>query len=112
MTIEQTVLEKLRALPEEKKADVLRYVEQVEAATRREHLPHTISDRAQAAMRWIEEHRAEYVGQWVAMDADRLLAHGEQARAVAEEARRLGVAVPFLHRVTAGEDGAVWGGWL
>lgn len=72
----------------------------------------TVSERAAASMQWIAEHRAEYAGQWVAMDGARLVAHGADARAVADQARRLGVSVPFLHRVEAEEPAAFWGGWL
>jgi hypothetical protein len=112
MTIEEAVLEKLRALPEDKKAEVLRYVEHVEAETRRQQLPRTASDRASAAMRWISEHRAEYTGLWVALDGDRLVTSGDDAKAVYDTARREGVEVPFLHQVEPEEEGAFWGGWL
>jgi hypothetical protein len=112
MKIEDEVLEKLRHLPDEKKADVLRYVERVEAALARERLPGTVSDRAAASMRWIDAHRAEYAGQWVAMDGDRLVAHGVDARAVADEVRRLGLQIPFLHRVGEAGEGEIWGAWL
>ena len=31
---------------------------------------------------WIEAHRDEYLGQWVALDGDRLIAHGSDAKKV------------------------------
>lgn len=61
---------------------------------------------------WIEENRDEYLGQWVALDGDRLLAHGTDARRVYLAARAAGVRAPFLERVAPKEDGAFWGGWL
>lgn len=112
MKIEDEVLERPRHLPDEKKVEVLRYVERVEAALEREQLPRTVSDRAAASLKWISEHRTEYAGQWVAMEGDRLVAHGPEAKAVAQEARRLGLAVPFLHRVADPSEGDAWGGWL
>ena len=39
-------------------------------------------------MRWLAEHRHEYGGQWVALDGDKLLASGPNAREVYEAVRR------------------------
>jgi hypothetical protein len=112
MKIEDEILERIERLPDEKKAEVLRFLERVEASLTPEQTPCTVSERAAASMLWIAEHRSEFAGQWVAMDGARLVAHGADARAVADQARRLGVSVPFLHRVEAEEPVALWGGWL
>ena len=48
-------------------------------------------------MRWISEHRKEYPGEWVALDGDRLIAHGKQGAAVIAAARAQ-LAIPFLFR--------------
>lgn len=61
---------------------------------------------------WIEQNRDEYLGQWVALDGDRLLAHGTDAREVYLAARSAGVRAPFVEQVTPKEEGAFWGGWL
>lgn len=61
---------------------------------------------------WIERHRDEYLGQWVALDGDRLLAHGPDARQVYLAAREAGVRAPFLELVAPKEEVAFWGGWL
>ena len=45
--------------------------------------------------RWVREHEHEYVGEWVVLDGDRLIAHGKDADAVFAAARSQ-VAVPFL----------------
>jgi hypothetical protein len=60
---------------------------------------------------WIEAHRDEYLGEWVALDGDRLLAHGPDARKVYEAARAKGVEAPFVERVQPKVD-AFMGGWL
>ncbi len=112
MKIEDEILERIERLPDEKKAEVLRFLERVEASLGRRQISGTVSERAAASMQWIAEHRAEYAGEWVAMDGARLVAHGTDARAVADRARQLGVSVPFLHRVDAEEPAAFWGGWL
>lgn len=46
--------------------------------------------------RWIREHRAEYGGQWVALDKDRLIAHGLDADAVFAAARQDGAYLPLV----------------
>ena len=54
-----------------------------------------------AEMAWLEAHGNEFIGQWVALDGDRLVAHGADALSVREEARRQGVQVPLMHRPSA-----------
>lgn len=49
---------------------------------------------------WIEVHRDEYLGQWVALDGDNLIAHGVDPRGVYEEARAQGITAPYLVHVT------------
>ena len=48
-------------------------------------------------MRWIGEHRNEFPGEWVALDGDRLIAHGKDADPVFAAARTTGT-IPFLFR--------------
>lgn len=59
---------------------------------------------------WLQEHRHEYIGQWVALDGDRLISHGTNARAVFEAARAAGVELPFFTRIEPAEE-APFGGW-
>jgi hypothetical protein len=54
---------------------------------------------ASRELRWLKEHRREYVGQWVALDGDRLVSHGPDARAVYLAAREAGVEIPFVAHV-------------
>ena len=53
----------------------------------------------EAAFKWINEHSSAYPGQWLALDGDRLLAHGSELAEVASAARALGVQFPLLHLV-------------
>lgn len=59
---------------------------------------------------WLERHRAEFAGEWVALDGGRLLSHGADARAVYEVARNLGIAAPLLMKVEL-PDELPFGGW-
>src|SRR6185369_6152712 len=45
---------------------------------------------------WIEAHREHYLNQWVALDGDRLIAHGVDAKQVYDEAREQGITSPYL----------------
>jgi hypothetical protein len=66
-------------------------------AAARPRLPSDARD--EAAFKWINEHGGEYPGQWLALDGDRLLAHGPDLAEVAAGARAAGVRFPLLHLV-------------
>lgn len=59
---------------------------------------------------WIKAHRDEYLGQWVALDGNHLIAHSADARKVYEEARAQGITDPYLDRVEPKRE-AFMGGW-
>ena len=40
---------------------------------------------------WLKQHEREYIGQWIALKDDQLLAHGGNAKDVSVKARELGV---------------------
>jgi hypothetical protein len=113
----ETLMEKIEELPEEQIAELERLVD---ALRSRAQAGVRMADeqarddlrRARESMRWVREHRSEYAGQWVALDGDRLVASGVDARGVYEQARVEGVAAPFVERVEGEEPEAVWGGWL
>ena len=60
---------------------------------------------------WLEAHRDEYLGQWVAVEGDSLVAHGTNPREVYLAARDSGIEVPYLVRVE-NREGPFTGGWL
>jgi len=59
---------------------------------------------------WLKERRHEYIGQWVALDGDRLISHGTNAREVSEAARKAGVTTPFFAHIDPDEE-LPFGGW-
>lgn len=84
------------------------------AATAPLHSAETVEqqlERFRQALKWIDEHRTEYLGQWVALEGDRLISHGLDALQVHREAKAAGIAAPFLERIVA-EAEPYWGGWL
>jgi hypothetical protein len=48
---------------------------------------------------WLSEHAREYAGQWVALDGDRLIAHGPDARSVYAAANADGAYMPLVTQV-------------
>ncbi len=70
------------------------------------------TERFHKNMKWIEDHRPEYLGQWVALDGGCLVSHGPDARQVHLAAKAAGIEVPFVERVTEEETLPFCGGWL
>jgi predicted DNA-binding antitoxin AbrB/MazE fold protein len=61
-------------------------------------------------MEWLRLHRKEHQGEYVALDGDRLVAHGKDGREVFRRAREQGVEVPFVS-YTPPADEPPFGGW-
>lgn len=61
-------------------------------------------------LRWIEKHRSEYAGQWVAVRGDRLLSSGTDGREVYKAARAAGDERPFVTRVEPADE-LPFAGW-
>jgi hypothetical protein len=55
-------------------------------------------------LQWLKEHRHEYLEQWVALDGDRLIAHGPQAREVYAAARAAGIKSPFVEFISVKDE--------
>lgn len=45
---------------------------------------------------WLEQHRHEYIGQWVVLDGDRLVGHGPDPIPFVNQARAERVRSPFM----------------
>jgi len=48
---------------------------------------------------WLQKHRDEYAGQWIALDGEKLIASGDDLKQVVSTARRLGVPDALMMRV-------------
>ena len=59
---------------------------------------------------WVERHRDMYLGQWVALDGDTLIAHGPNAREVYLAAREAGIDGPYIVHITPEVEPYI-GGW-
>ena len=70
------------------------------------------ANRSAKSLRWLYENREKYLGQWVALDGDRLIASGATAKEVYSKAKAEGVEIPFVELVTGPESGLFTRGWL
>ncbi len=62
------------------------------------------------ATKWIDEHRREYLGQWVCLDGEELISHGEDGVEVHREAKAKGIEVPFVVQIV--EEPKYYGGGI
>ena len=60
-------------------------------------------ERFQRAMAWIDKNRQDYLGMWVALDGDKLLAFGRDGKSVRAEADSKTDVTPLMHLVTLSE---------
>ncbi len=59
---------------------------------------------------WLDQHRAEFAGAWVALEGARLVAHGSSARQVLEAAKSEGYEQPLVVHIPS-ESPLPFGGW-
>jgi predicted DNA-binding antitoxin AbrB/MazE fold protein len=59
---------------------------------------------------WLHLNGPRYAGLWVAIEGDKLVGHGESARAVLQQARAEGVPHPLLMQIPK-EPPLPFGGW-
>jgi hypothetical protein len=55
-----------------------------------------------------QELQTKYAGSWVALEGERVVAHGTDAAAVVKEARSKGVRTPYVFFVEPPRPGVVW----
>jgi hypothetical protein len=56
-----------------------------------------LDPKDEASLRWLKEHGDKYIGQWVALDGDRLIAHSPVFDEVVAAARSDGADLPLYH---------------
>ena len=66
-------------------------------------------ERMQLTKKWLAENRRKYLGEWIALDGDKLISHDKNGRKVIAEAKASGVKHLFLDRIT--DDELPFGGW-
>ena len=79
----------------------------------------TITDRVapvpyndrRAEIEWLRQNRDQYSGQWVALNGNKLISHGADARAVFDKAHECGVTDPLMVRIPLAPE-LPSAGWL
>jgi hypothetical protein len=106
MTLEEAILNRVRELPPEKQEELLRFADKL-------HEPRTVApiNHRYKEMEWIAANRCQYIGQWVALDGDRLIAADPDAMKVYQAAKAEGIETPFLHHMLPKNSLPFVGGW-
>ncbi len=100
-----SILQQIAALSAAERAELRTHWEKAsangtqEADSPTQAKPVSPDPKDEVAFKWINEHGSAYPGQWLALDGDRLLAHGANLAEVASAARAAGVPFPLLHLV-------------
>jgi hypothetical protein len=102
--IVERILEEVKKLTADERRDLR------EALAHETPLPAPAFNTHEREHAWVERNRDEYLNQWVALDGDRLLAHGLDPRTVYLSAREVGVRAPYLTRVEP-RDELPFAGW-
>jgi len=96
MSLEEAILDKVRRLPPAKQEEVLRFADGLQRSARQGMIS---SSSRTKEMRWIDENRASYAGQWVAVEGDRLIAAGIDPLEVFDAAKAKAARIPFVVHV-------------
>ncbi len=67
-------------------------------------------ERYKKARKWLDENSQEYLGKWVCLEGDELIANGADALEVHRIAIEQGIKSPFLHHIVE-EPELYMGGW-
>jgi Family of unknown function (DUF5678) len=107
----EEVLENVRSLPNFEREKFFKLVESEKNNSLKHGDKLNLKDeKFKLSLKWIDEHRQEFDGQWVALDGERLLAHGTDGKKVHAQAQAKGVKTPLIHRVSVNET-MPFGGW-
>jgi hypothetical protein len=108
MNLEEAILDKIRHLPQAKQEEVLRFADGLQRQNASG--PGQSRDRATERM-WIEQNRAAFAGQWVAVEGIRLVAAGTDAQKVFTAAKSEGIESPFVVHILVEDSPPFVPGW-
>ena len=108
MSLEEAILDKVRRLPPAKQEEVLRFADGLERNATSRRVPSR--DRS-SEMKWLDENRAAYANQWVAVEGDRLIAANVDPLNVFSVAKAAGIQTPFVVHVLPEDSLPFVPGW-
>lgn len=103
MTSLEQMIEAAKHLPPQDRRSLQEWLAQqeqrdVEEQQKAARLQHEL-EQYQRAKQWIAEHRAKYLGQWVALEGDQLISHSLDAKQVYVAAKASGIRSPFIVQI-------------
>lgn len=103
------IVEAIRKLPKGEQEKVRQLLEKEKLEKQKEIVEEI--GLFKASEKWLEENREEYLGQWVCLYGDKLIAHGTDGLEVHRQAKESGIKAPYLVRVVEEPENYV-GAWL
>lgn len=107
----EQVVETIQKLSAAEQERVLRWLAEKKRPRKIENNWDERTEKFHLAMRWIDENREKYLGQWVCLDGDKLISSGVDAKEVFAEAKAKGIKIPFIEQVREEETSPFWGGF-
>ncbi len=96
MSLEEAILDRVRRLPLAKQEEVLRFADGLQRNAAARKVP---SHDRSSEIKWLDENRAAYADQWVAVEGDRLISANEDPLQVFSAAKAAGIQTPFVVHV-------------
>ncbi len=94
----EKVIEQVKTLPPDQRAQLRDWLEQdVQRMAKKSTPPKVFSISPE--LLWLKDNGRNYIGQWIALEGNQLLAHGKDHRAVLKAARATGAQSPLIHLV-------------
>ncbi|MCI0390341.1 MAG: DUF5678 domain-containing protein [Acidobacteria bacterium] len=96
----KSILEQIASLSDGEKAelrDLMDSEEKANGAIASNRPILRLDSKDEASLRWLKAHGDEYIGQWVALDGDRLIAHSTLFDEVVVAAKADGAKLPLYH---------------
>src|SRR5688572_1882537 len=93
------IIKSIERLPATERERIRQWLEEKGAKNGEGHGSQAHVNRSAKSLRWLDQNRQEYFGQWVALDGDRLIASGLTAKEVYSKAKAESVETPFVELV-------------
>jgi|ERR1700752_25804 len=106
------IIKSIEQLPATEQERIRRWLEDKAASNSQGDSSEANANRSAKSIIWLRENREKYLGQWVALDGDRMIASGPTAKEVYSKAKAEGVEIPFVELITDREPVPFTGGWL
>ncbi len=66
-------------------------------------------ERYKKARKWLDENSEKFMGEWVCLEGNKLIAHSADGRDLYQKAKEAGIEIPFIHHIV--EEKYPFGGW-